>query len=105
MDRASVGAIALFIIAMLFMGDYFAYLITRPPSALANMTSATSAIDQLAQTATADPFGQFLYAAGSAFGAAAAPVLGWLSNKYVAAALVALSVVVIAFESSSARGE
>jgi len=30
--------------------------------------------------------------------------LGWLSNKYVAAALVALSVIVIAFESSR-KGE
>jgi len=103
-DKASAGAIALFIIAMLFMGDYFAYLITRPPSALANMTSATSAIDQLAQTATTDPFGQLLYTAGSAFGASAAPLLSWLSNKYVAAALVALSLIVIAFESGR-RGE
>jgi len=103
-DKASVGSIALFIIAMLFVGDYFAYLITRPPSALANMTFATSAIDRLAQTATTDPFGQLLYTAGSAFGASAAPLLGWLSNKYVAAALVALSVIVIAFESSN-KGE
>ena len=104
MDKASVGSIVLFIIVMLFIGDYFAYLITRPPSALANMTSATSAIDQLAQTATSDPFGQLLYTAGSAFGVFSAPLLGWLSNKYVAAALVALSVIVIAFESSR-KGE
>jgi formylmethanofuran:tetrahydromethanopterin formyltransferase len=102
-DKASVGAIVLFIIVMLFMGDYFAFMITRPPSALANMTPATSAIDQLAQTVT-DPFGQLLYAAGSAFGASSMPLLSWLSNKYVAAALVALSVIVVAFESAN-KGE